>query len=160
MPYYLAPLWDAKYAAKAAEKSKNKRKRSGGGQDDAVDDKVAHIKKELRSKLKKSRASKGLLQDLEEQVRQFVQKWQDEQKGLLALEQEKEDDVDLLESSDEDEVVFVGRNGQTQDMKLPRKSSAASRAEREKLVFDSLEDDAGASFGYVNCSSTIIVSPH
>lgn len=148
VPYYLAPLWDAKYAAKAAEKSKNKNKRAGP--DAIVDEKVAHIKKELKSKLKKSRGSKGLLHDLEEQVRQFVQKWQDEQKGRLALEQEKEDDVDLLESSDEDEVVFVGRNGQTQDMKLPRKSSAARRAEREKLVFDSLENDAGASFGYVH----------
>jgi hypothetical protein len=48
-----------------------------------------------------------------------------------------------LDSEDE-EIVFVGRNGTMSD---EQRKSAEEVLEREKLVFDSLADDHGASFG-------------
>ena len=92
----------------------------------------------MREKLKRARGAKGLLQDLEEEIRRFVQRW-DEQK------RKQEEDLMVEPDSEEDEVVFVGRNGRMSDM--PDSRRASEELEREKLVFDSLEDDHGASFG-------------
>ena len=95
--------------------------------------------KDLRQKLKRARGAKSLLQDLEQQVRSFVQQWEEHQRKL---EDEATYDPD---SSEDDEVVFVGRNGQLRNMRSPRRFGHGLR--REKLVFDSPENDHGASFG-------------
>ncbi|KAL8984917.1 MAG: hypothetical protein Q9205_001233 [Flavoplaca limonia] len=141
VPYYLAPLWDAQVAARekaAAIKRKDHNKASvaiGGD---------AKVPKDLREKLKKTKAAKGLLQDLEEQVRNFVKGW--EAKNLAPPPAPQ---VDL--DSDEEEIVFVGRNGQMHD--VPQSPHAVQDdfdeddIKRDKLVFDSLADDHGASFG-------------
>lgn len=104
------------------------------------------VPKELREKLKKTKAARGLLQDLEEQVRNFVKQW--ETKHVKPSPTPK---ADL--DSDEEEIVFVGRNGQMHD--VPQSPHAVmddfdeEDVKRDKLVFDSLADDHGASFGYV-----------
>lgn len=143
VPYYLAPLWDAQVAARekaAAMKRKDQNKASVATGGDAK------VPKDLRQKLKKTKAAKGLLQDLEEQVRNFVKGW--EAKNLKPPPAPK---VDL--DSDEEEIVFVGRNGQMHD--VPQSPHAVlddfdeDDIKRDKLVFDSLADDHGASFGYV-----------
>lgn len=103
------------------------------------------VPKELREKLKRTKAAKGLLQDLEEEVRKFVKKWEEKEKEL---EGEGLHNID----SDDEEIVFVGRNGQMHDMPdSPRSKREAEEEEvkRDKLVFHSLEDDHGASFGHV-----------
>lgn len=103
------------------------------------------VPKELREKLKRTKAAKGLLQDLEEEVRKFVKKWEEKEKKL---EGEGLHDMD----SDDEEIVFVGRNGQMHDRpESPRSKREAEEEEvkRDKVVFHSLEDDHGASFGYV-----------
>lgn len=103
------------------------------------------VPKELREKLKRAKAARGLLQDLEEEVRKFVKKWEEKEKKLQG---EGLHDVD----SDEEEIVFVGRNGQMHDMPESPKSKREAEEEdvkRDKLVFHSLEDDHGASFGHV-----------
>ena len=112
-------------------------------QAEAGDGSAGKIPRELREKLKRTKAAKGLLKDLEEQIRIFVKNWED---------QSKDDDEHGLDSEDE-EIVFVGRNGQMNDIpSSPKIGLEESDAERDqRLIFDSLADDQGASFGYVTC---------
>ena len=112
-------------------------------QAEAGDGSAGKIPRELREKLKRAKAAKGLLKDLEEQIRIFVKNWED---------QSKDDDEHELDSEDE-EIVFVGRKGQMNDIPLsPKIGLEESDAERDqRLIFDSLADDQGASFGYATC---------
>ncbi len=137
VPYYLAPLWDAGIARQYAERKSRSKLYAGQVRDDGHSH-SARIPKEVREKLKRARGAKALLQDLEEEVRKFVHQW-NEQK------QRHEQELMIEPDSEEEEVVFVGRNGQMSDMPSPRSPSA--QLEKEKSVFDSLEDDHGASFG-------------
>jgi hypothetical protein len=151
VPYYLASLWDAHYAHKehgkgsrAAEAKKNNK------------DEKYQVPKELRKKLKHARAARGLLQDLEEDIRHFVKRWNEKQS--ISHEDGLEDAPASSDSGDsEDEIVFVGRSGQMHDSpertrRLKQiKQEMNSRQERngEKMVFESLANDRGAVFGYV-----------
>ncbi len=141
VPYYLAPLWDAGVRHRAEELSAAKKarvaKKAGLGVDG---DEKGRIPQELRQKLKKSKGAKSLLQDLEEEVRQFLTEWEGKKERLGRTVAEME-----LDSEDE-EIVFVGRNGTMSD---EQRKTVEEELEREKLVFDSLADDHGASFGFV-----------
>ncbi|KAL2796473.1 R3H-associated N-terminal domain-containing protein [Aspergillus keveii] len=145
MPYYLAPLWDKHYAHLDRRTSKQV----------ASEEKIErhHIPKELRLKLKHARAARGMLQDLEEDIRQFIQRWNERQ-----ILRRKDGLADAPSSSDEDsedEVVFVGRNGQMHDSpdrkaKLQNMREAMTSHNEnhgEKMVFESLVDDRAAGFG-------------
>jgi hypothetical protein len=137
VPYYLAPLWDAgvRHRAEeiAAEKKLSKAKKAG-----KLEEK-GRVPQELRQKLKKSKGAKSLLQDLEEEVRKFVQDYENRQQILGKMREEEMD-------SEDEEIVFVGRNGSMSD---EQRTIVEEELQREKLVFDSLADDHGASFGYV-----------
>ena len=137
VPYYLAPLWDAGVRHRAEEIAAKKKveaaKRAGRFEE------RGRVPEELRQKLKRSKGAKSLLQDLEEEVRKFVEEWERKQKKMG-------DDGAEIDSEDE-EIVFVGRNGTMSD---EQRKTVEEELEREKLVFDSLADDHGASFGYVS----------
>jgi len=152
VPYYLAPLWDQDMAARAgAEKQKRETARK---QAQASDEGAGKIPRELREKLKKAKAARGLLKDLEEQVRVFVKSWEDSSKKEAKAENPEID-------SEDEEIVFVGRNGQMSDMPPSPKSKDRKKEdeiERDRLVFDSLANDQGASFGYVICISLSLPS--
>ena len=137
VPYYLAPLWDQDIAARAG--AEEKKRETACKHAEARDASAGRVPKELREKLRRAKAAKGLLKDLEEQVRLFVKNWEDER---------KDDGEHELDSEDE-EIVFVGRNGQMNDVpSSPKIGLEESDAERDqRLVFDSLADDQGASFG-------------
>jgi hypothetical protein len=137
VPYFLAPLWDAEYARiNESRKKRAEATKAPKTSDEAV---AAKVTQDLRSKLKRSRGAKGLLQDLEEEVRGFVEQWEAKQRQL-----EKEG---LIEPDSEDEeIVFVGRNGMMSDEQ--RRSKQDEVLEKDKLIFQSLVDDHGASFGY------------
>ena len=142
MPYYLAPLWDANVAAKALDE---RRERESIKKRPTVEEENAsRVPKELRGKLKKAKAAKGLLQDLEEQIRIFVKSWEGK------IKKAENDESDFIDSEDE-EIVFVGRNGQMNDMPpsptLKRGKSHDPPGDQLQ-VFDSLASDQGASFGY------------
>jgi hypothetical protein len=96
--------------------------------------------------LKRSKGAKAFLQDLEEQVRSFVKKWED--KELKQTAADAEDGLPEPDSED-DEVVFVGRNGAMSDMRSPRASSE-EELRREQLILEDFEDDHGGRFAYVN----------
>ena len=106
----------------------------------ATDETQGRVPREVREKLKKAKAAKGLLKDLEEQVRSFVQDWEGKTKRL------DKPDID----SEDEEIVFVGRNGHMHDTPPSpkfRDSLDDDDLERQYLVFDSLANDQGANFG-------------
>ena len=105
---------------------------------------AGRVLRELRETLKRARGAKGLLQDLEEDVRMFVRKW--EERGMKAGREEEEEEVQV--DSEDEEIVFVGRHGHYGDQAPSPSQSNAEDLEKDKLVFDSLVDDHGASFGY------------
>jgi hypothetical protein len=124
VPYYLAPLWDA-----GLRRQQTERKVAVNAQKAATKT-VANkpttpgvVPKELREKLKRSRGAKGLLMDLEGEVRKFVEDWEEkerraEQNGLPA-------DPD----SEDDEM------------------RSEERIKRELMLFETPEGDVGGSFG-------------
>ena len=148
MPYYLAPLWDARIASKKGVEAKEHEARKQRAEATVANGKVP---KELREKLKKTKAAKGLLQDLEEQIRNFVKQWEDKKQKSPPPPMPELD-------SDDEEIVYVGRNGHMHD--VPQSPHAVrddfdeEDIQHDKLVFDSLADDHGATFGYapIYCS--------
>lgn len=115
------------------------------------------VPKELRSKLKHARAARGMLQDLEDDIRLFIRKWNEKQQYL-----QSEGLQDAPEDDSEDEIVFVGRNGQMHDSperkqklkQMRQELSLHHERDGEKMVFESLVDDRGAAFGYVCLAET------
>lgn len=161
VPYYLAPLWDAHYAAK--EQTRLSR-RKGHARPETSGTTVADmhpIPKELRARLKRTRAAKGLLQDLEEDIRTFVEKWNEKQMtGSTEREEEKrevDDDSDCGSDGgsgsgsgsddEEDEVVFVGRKHAKSSTEAENPMADATGVDDQKLVFESPAEDQSAGFG-------------
>ena len=159
MPYYLAPLWDATATARAnAEQAKRAESFQQRARASAAEGNRGPVPKDLRLKLKRSKAAKGLLQDLEEQVRKFVHDWEAE-----CAEAHKESAIEAypLVDSEDEEIVFIGRNGQMADVPPSPKVKRGKSDDTEKyleiykepaipmdyLVFDGPADDHGASFG-------------
>lgn len=134
VPYYLAPLWDAGVRHRAEEDAAAKKARASKRA--GVNEVKGRIPQELRQKLKKSKGAKSLLQDLEEEVREFLKEYE--------RKQSRTNDSDAEIASEDEEIVFVGRNGTMSD---EQRKTVEEELEREKLVFDSLADDHGASFG-------------
>ncbi|KAK0260308.1 hypothetical protein B0A54_01947 [Friedmanniomyces endolithicus] len=135
VPYFLAPLWDAEFAARAAGERGRERGEVGVSKGEAE---VRQVTRELKARLKKSRGAKGLLQDLENEVRGFIEQWE-------AKEQELENEGVIEADSEDEEIVFVGRNGVTSDER--RREREMETVEKDKLIFQSLVDDHGAAFG-------------
>ena len=128
----------------------------------AKDGAQGEVPKALREKLKKAKAAKGMLRDLEEQVRSFVDGWEKKQLSRAVERRDKGADRkgSLSMDSEDEEIVFIGRNGQMRDVP-PSPTFMDSedgdsdegeldhrKAERARLIFESLANDQGASFGY------------
>jgi hypothetical protein len=155
VPYYLAPLWDAAEFQRAVE-SKLKGSRRGSvrarGKNTGmspIEEAAANIPKEIRAKLKRAKAAKGMLKDLEEPVRKFVRKWNEH---AVRMRREGLGDVPVTSDSEEDEeIVFIGRNGATHETGGTDKDGKMSEDEEgtigtEKMIFESLDSDKGAAF--------------
>lgn len=139
VPYYLAPLWDA-----GLKRQSNERKTAAVAQKAATKT-VANkpttpgvVPKELREKLKRSRGAKGLLMDLEGEVRKFVADWEEKERKA------EQDGLPADPDSEDDEIVFVGRNGQMNDLRSPTEAEAIKK---ELMLFETPEEDVGGSFG-------------
>ena len=149
MPYYLAPLWDTSVAARARD---DRQKQKNAQKSTTVEEQSANrVPKELRGKLKKARAAKGLLQDLEEQVRAFIKSWEEKMRN-------SEKDCD----SEDEEIVFVGRNGQMHDIppSPTLEKGKFDELPKDQLLFESLASDQGASFGCVSTSPYRLFPPN
>ena len=146
VPYFLAPLWDAGYAKSSEER--RKRAEAAGTQASKEEAAAAKVTQELRARLKRSRGAKGLLQDLEEEVRGFVRQWEEKESQL--------ESEGLIEPDSEDEeIVFVGRGGTMSDERREHRESKI--LQKDKLVFQSLIDDHGAAFGYVIATYIMLI---
>ena len=135
--YYLAPLWDQGFRQRAEEVAAGKRREAE--RRDGFHEQRGRVPQELRQKLKKSKGAKSLLQELEEEIRTFVKEWERRQRV-------EEGKIEVGMESEDEEIVFMGRNSALSD---EQRTSAEEQLQREKLIFDSLADDHGASFGYV-----------
>ncbi|KAH8803196.1 R3H-associated N-terminal domain-containing protein [Xylogone sp. PMI_703] len=133
VPYHLAPLWDGGVRHRAEEVAASK-KRAAAKRAGVQDDQKGRVPQELKMRIKKSKGAKTLLQELEEEIREFVKEWETKQK--------QKEDVEV--DSEDDEIVFVGRNGTMSD---EQRETVEKELQKEKLIFDSLADDHGASFG-------------
>lgn len=147
VPYAIAPLWDAGYAAAAAARARQREKEAAVPEVRAEKAKK-EVEREVRAKLKKARGAKGLLMDLEEEVRGFVREWERVQREL-----EEEGVIEVeLSSEDDEEIVFVGRNGAMSDegaerARAKREKKERAMVENDRVIFQSLVDDHGAAFG-------------
>lgn len=141
VPYYLASLWDANMSQRQeAERKRREAIQKTEGQTEAQ----GQVPKDLRQKLKKAKAAKGLLQVLEEEVRKFIKTWEEK----TSKEQHTASEVD----SEDEEIVFVGRNEHMDDTLSSPEASfyfVEDEIQTDRLIFDSMADDHGASFGYV-----------
>ncbi|EEA24552.1 hypothetical protein TMatcc_007655 [Talaromyces marneffei ATCC 18224] len=142
VPYYLAPLWDSHFAHKEHSKSLKQAKKNNNKEHE---DEKSRVSKEIRKSLKHARAARGMLQDLEEDIRRFLEKWNDKQ-----LEREFDSSENSEYEDSDEEIVFVGRNGQMHDARSRQekaKSIAEGLEDGQKMVFESLAQDPGAVFG-------------
>ncbi|KAF2877432.1 R3H-associated N-terminal domain-containing protein, partial [Massariosphaeria phaeospora] len=141
VPYYLAPLWDAGLARQSAERKAAATREKAAAEPKTVAKKPTVpgvVPKELREKLKRSRGAKGLLMDLEADVRRFVEGWEEKERRAEA------DGLPADPDSSDDEIVFVGRNGLMNDLGSPRSSEDVKR---EMMLFEAPESDSGGRFG-------------
>ncbi|KAH0837235.1 hypothetical protein AYO21_08111 [Fonsecaea monophora] len=158
VPYYLAPLWDAAEFQRAVESKLKGRRESTRNQGKRVqntgmspmEEAATSIPKEVRAKLKRAKAAKGLLQDLEETVRAFVRKWNERE---IRLRRDGLHDIPLTSDSEDEEIVFIGRNGAMHEStnKEQRDKDEMTWDEdetigTEKMVFEGLDKDKGAAF--------------
>jgi hypothetical protein len=133
VPYYLAPLWDAGLKRQSTERKIANTAAHNATKTVANKPTVPGVvPKELREKLKRSRGAKGLLMDLEGEVRKFVAEWEEKEREAEA------EGIPADPDSEDDEIVFVGRNGQMKERE---------RARRELMLFETPEDDNGGTFG-------------
>ena len=143
LPYYLAPLWDVHYAQLDKQGGKVPRKEK------------YRVPKELRMRLRHARAARGMLQDIEEGIRTFIGQWTKKQLLLHSEGLHDAPQSDDVEDDSEDEVVFVGRNGQMHDSptrktrfrEIREAMSTHNERDGEKMVFESLAEDRAAGFG-------------
>lgn len=143
VPYYLAPLWDAgvKHRAEeiAAQKKRITNERRGiqeGGK--------GRVPQELRQKLKKSKGAKTLLQELEKEVRRFVRDFERKEREREGKIESSDTELD----SEDEEIVFIGRdkNGHGITMSDEQKEMVEEELERERKVYEGLQDTPGGSF--------------
>lgn len=135
VPYFLAPLWDAGYARQSTERKMRADAAKAAPKEEAA---AVKVTQDLRAKLKRSKGAKGLLMDLEEEVRGFVTAWEDKARQL-----ESEGLIDP--DSEDEEIVFVGRNGAMSDER--QKEKHQETLEKDKVIFQGLLDDHGSAFG-------------
>lgn len=108
---------------------------------------AGRVPRDLRVTAKKTPAVKSWLRVLEEPVRQFLV-----DKGLVAKPTSEEEEAHETSSSEDDEIVFVGRNGAMLDGRAFKKAVRQSRDGEAKrpaetgMVLDSLGDDETGAF--------------
>jgi hypothetical protein len=132
VPYALASLWDARRAEEERKARKSRKQK-----DPLHSETLGHVPKALKDKLKRSRGAKGLLQDLEEEVRQFLQNCK------YGDNKQEETHHESDEYFDHDDYVMVSKS--------PQRSRSSSleilEIQKEKLLFSSsLDEDASAKF--------------
>jgi len=130
VPYYLATLWDASKMDRGSKRPSGKQRNAGQGFQGVLPRETAdRVPKALKETMKRSSAARNMLQELEVEVRAFVQAVLDS-RGLDASAGNA-----LGDSADE--FVLVNADLSLQSIPAP---------ENERLVFQGPEGDQSASF--------------
>lgn len=139
IPYQLAQFWDQK----GTVRERVEQRKSAFGSGPAQRSTVGRVPRDLHTKAKRTPAVKSWLRVLEEPVRQFLV-----DRGVAGA---ADSDSSSLDSEDE-EIVFVGRNGSMTDArawKKARRETKDHEVVQQGMVLDSIGDDESASFKYV-----------
>ncbi|KAK8042483.1 hypothetical protein PG994_012966 [Apiospora phragmitis] len=140
VPYQIAAAWDLRLRvdveAKKAAAALRKQQHTKTLGDDAV---AGRVPRELFLRAKKTPAVKTWVRSLEEPVRKFLV---DQHRACEEAEVEDSNDG----STEDEEIVFVGRNGTMRDgWKKARREDKKQGATEEGMVFDALGDDDESS---------------
>jgi hypothetical protein len=141
VPYALAALWDARQ-----EEQQRRAARRSSAIKESLAKPIAvitapQVPRSLRAKLKRSHGGKSLLQELEDEVRKFVQTWKE------ADEKRKRRDSSAVEDDDDEEEEFVVVRPPSAHSVDSDYVDLGPHPQLEKLVFHSLEEDHAAGFG-------------
>ncbi|KAL7900222.1 R3H-associated N-terminal domain-containing protein [Trichoderma sp. SZMC 28014] len=162
VPYQLAQFWDHGVRQRIQDKTAKlqaARKKQQLKAGSATGLGMGEVPRDLRESTKRSPVVRTWVKALEEPVRQYMD---NERQRQRAEEQQRQagngrdEDVDSAAEemdSDDEEIVFVGRNGRMRDMQQKRAATAAAQyrmAHREVsqetvdsgLLFDSFGDDS------------------
>jgi len=143
VPYYLAPLWDLR--AEERSRSASSSKKASSSSSSSTPSEFGRVPQDLKAKLKKAKGAKTLLQELELEVRTFVRAYEYAKNGEGGGGDKDEDgDEEPERDSEDEEIVFVGRDGRMSDEARERVERVL---EREKKVWDGDASDRGAGFG-------------
>ncbi|KAL7935523.1 R3H-associated N-terminal domain-containing protein [Trichoderma chlorosporum] len=165
VPYQLAQFWDHGVRQRIQDKTaklqaarKKQQLKSGS----ATGLGVGEVPRDLREATKRSPVIRTWVKALEEPVRQYMVDERQKRKAEDHADNGNDDDVDSAAEemdSDDEEIVFVGRNGRMRDLQEKRAAAAAAAARYRTahreisqetvdsgLVFDSFGDGESAAF--------------
>lgn len=139
VPYQVAVAWDLRVRAEVDAKKAAAARRKQAQTRTLGDAHVAgRVPRELFHRAKKTPAMRGWVRSLEEPVRRYL------------VELEVASEASSSEDTEDEEIVFVGRNGATMRDGW-KKARREGRQKEEGLVLDDLGDDKeSGSFKYVH----------
>lgn len=134
VPYQATAVWDLRVRAEVeAKKTAAARKKQKNAQTLGDEKITGRVPRELFGRAKKTPAIRTWVRSLEEPVRQFLVERE------AAREPESED-------TEDEEIVFVGRNGSMRDGWKRAKRESQGQKQENGMVFDSLGDDESSAF--------------
>ncbi|KAI2781616.1 R3H-associated N-terminal domain-containing protein [Daldinia loculata] len=137
VPYQIAVVWDKRVRAEVETKSDIAARRKQMQTRTLGDAHVAgRVPRELFQRAKKIPAVKTWVRSLEEPVRRY----------LVEQELAKEPLSSESEDTEDEEIVFVGRDGNTRDGWKKAKRESKGKTEEEGMIFDALGDDTDSAF--------------
>ncbi|KAI1490993.1 R3H-associated N-terminal domain-containing protein [Biscogniauxia mediterranea] len=139
VPYQVAAFWDTRIRAEVEDKTAAAARRKQTQTRTLGDEHVmGRVPRELFQRAKKTPAVKTWVRSLEEPVRRYLIERE------VAKERASEEDD---ESTEDEEIVFVGRNGSMRDgWKKARREDKGKNTQDEGMVFDALGDEDGGAF--------------
>ena len=158
VPYQLAQYWDKGLRERVeARKRQSRRNNTNNNSNKAAtpdDDPVGHVPRDLRNTAKRTPAVKSWLRVLEEPVRAFVV-----ERGLASVAAVAVESSSDETDSDDEEIVFVGRNGRMRDGKpwkpARRQVAGQGQGEGERGLVLEMEEEAGGGAFKCVCFSLL-----
>jgi hypothetical protein len=149
VPYILAPLYDTMHIKRKEAERRSRRDTHKGDTAER-----GRVPEELKTRLKKAKGARGLLLQLESEVRGFVEEW--ETAPAAPLPQPVQAVLESEDSSSDEEIVFIGRDLSSRTMKLRQEFEAQRQEQKqrhqqaqrahEKCVHEAHMYDSGAAF--------------
>ncbi|KAI0833921.1 R3H-associated N-terminal domain-containing protein [Hypoxylon sp. FL0890] len=138
VPYHIAVVWDKRMRAEVETKRAIAARRKQMQTRTLGDAHVAgRVPRELFQRAKKTPAVKTWVRSLEEPVRRY----------LVEQELAKEPEPSVSdEDAEDEEIVFVGRDGTMREGWKKAKRESKGKIEEEGMIFDALGDDADSAF--------------